>query len=348
MYFDQREFDLRGGSTMRVFLIAVLAVLAVLAGDFFYFSDQDISRATLEAKYATPPSQFVQLPDGARAHVRDRGPRNASVLVLVHGSQLSLFTWEPWASRLDNTFRVVTMDLPGHGLTGAVPSGDYTQKGMVEFVKAVADQLGLGQSSSAAIRWAAESRYASRRPIPTASHSSFCAHYPAFAGGPDLERPDCSQEHYHRCDHRSNLGFRAHGGHPRGHSCALQPTPEYLHQGSHRRGRGTDVDPVGRRGSWHPGGRRAWIRQSHLWLEAHYLPWYRPLSAGRNAGPVGSGCARVPVDDEQTVGSVEARLDAESLNQGLRPFNEYIDAVCSPTPCPAHTAIFMIRPYRQA
>ena len=37
------------------------------------------------------------------------------------------------------------MDMPGHGLTGAVPSGDYTQKGMVEFVRAVADQLGLGR-----------------------------------------------------------------------------------------------------------------------------------------------------------------------------------------------------------
>jgi len=130
---------------MRVFLISVVAVLAALLGTFFYFSDPDIPRATLEAKYATSPSQFVLLTDGARVHVRDRGPRNAPVLVLIHGNQLSLFTWEPWASRLDDTFRVVTMDLPGHGLTGAVPSGDYTQEGMVEFVKAVADQLGLGQ-----------------------------------------------------------------------------------------------------------------------------------------------------------------------------------------------------------
>ncbi len=129
---------------MRILLITVFAVLATLVGAFFYFSDPDIPRATLEAKYAVPPSQFVQLADGARAHVRDRGSRNAPVLVLVHGSQLSLFTWEPWASRLDDTFRVVTMDMPGHGLTGAVPSGDYSQKGMVEFVKAVADQLGLG------------------------------------------------------------------------------------------------------------------------------------------------------------------------------------------------------------
>jgi pimeloyl-ACP methyl ester carboxylesterase len=112
---------------------------------FFYFSDPDIPRATLELKYGAPPSQFVQLADGTRAHVRDRGPRNAPVLVLIHGNMVSLFTWEQWANRVDDTFRVVTMDLPGHGLTGAVPSGDYTQRGMVEFVRTVADRLGLGK-----------------------------------------------------------------------------------------------------------------------------------------------------------------------------------------------------------
>lgn len=130
---------------MRVFLITVLAVLVAAVGAFFYFSDPDIPRATLEAKYATPPSQFLRLADGTRVHVRDRGPRNAPVLVLIHGNMVSLFTWEAWASRLDDTFRVVTMDLPGHGLTGAVPSGDFTQKGMVEFLRTVAVQLGLGR-----------------------------------------------------------------------------------------------------------------------------------------------------------------------------------------------------------
>jgi hypothetical protein len=58
---------------MRFFLITVAAILAVSMGAFFYFSDPDIPRATLELKYATPPSQFVQLADGTRAHVRDRG-----------------------------------------------------------------------------------------------------------------------------------------------------------------------------------------------------------------------------------------------------------------------------------
>jgi pimeloyl-ACP methyl ester carboxylesterase len=128
---------------MRKFLVGVGIVVILLAAALWCFSEPDIPRATLEAKYATPPSQFVTLPDGARAHVRDRGPRDVQALVLIHGSNASLFTWEPWAKRLDDTFRVVTVDMPAHGLTGAVPNGDYSQEGMVKFVGEVAGALGL-------------------------------------------------------------------------------------------------------------------------------------------------------------------------------------------------------------
>ena len=128
---------------MKNFLIGLIVLVALIAGALWYFSTPDIPRSVLEAKYATPPSEFLNLPDGARAHVRDRGPKDAPVLVLVHGSNASLFTWEPWASRLDNTFRVISFDLPAHGLTGAVPDRDYTQEGMVKFTLEVADKLGL-------------------------------------------------------------------------------------------------------------------------------------------------------------------------------------------------------------
>src|SRR5215471_4961147 len=127
---------------MRRFLIGGGFLLFLLSA-FWYLSQPDIPRATLEAKYAVPPSQFLTLPNGTRAHVRDRGPRNGLALVLIHGSNASLYTWEPWAKRLSDMFRVITLDLPGHGLTGAVPNRDYTQEGMVKFVDEVAGILGL-------------------------------------------------------------------------------------------------------------------------------------------------------------------------------------------------------------
>ena len=125
------------------FIAGVVIVIVLIAGGLWFLSDPDIPRATLEAKYATPPSEFIMLPDGARAHVRDQGNKNGPVLVLVHGSNASLFTWEPWVKRLGNTFHIVSMDLPGHGLTGAVPNNDYSQEGMVKFVDEVADKLAL-------------------------------------------------------------------------------------------------------------------------------------------------------------------------------------------------------------
>lgn len=128
---------------MRNFLIGVVLGIALLVGASVYFSVPSIPRATLEAKYAVPPSKFVMLPDGARAHYRDQGPRNAQVLLLIHGSNSSLLTWEPWVKRLSDSFRIVTVDMPGHGLTGAVPNNDYSQDGMVRFTKEFADKIGL-------------------------------------------------------------------------------------------------------------------------------------------------------------------------------------------------------------
>lgn len=129
---------------MRVFLGILVAIAVILVGGYFYFSVPEIPRATLEAKYATPPSQFLALKDVPRVHYRDQGPKNAPVLVLVHGSNASLFTWEPWVARLGDTYRIVTIDMPAHGLTGAANDNDcYSNKGMADFVNAVADKIGL-------------------------------------------------------------------------------------------------------------------------------------------------------------------------------------------------------------
>jgi len=129
---------------MRVFLGILAVIAAVLVGGYFYLSTPEIPRSVLEAKYATPPSQFLDLKTIGRVHYRDQGPRTAPVLVLIHGSNASLFTWEPWVARLGDTFRVVTIDMSGHGLTGAVSDpAYYSSKGMAEFTDKVTTQIGL-------------------------------------------------------------------------------------------------------------------------------------------------------------------------------------------------------------
>lgn len=95
----------------------------------------DIPHDELAAKYATGASDFVELPSGARAHYRMQGNRSGQPILLLHGSNASLHTWEPWVTELSDQFFLVTVDLPGHGLTGPVPSDDYTYEGMVSFVR---------------------------------------------------------------------------------------------------------------------------------------------------------------------------------------------------------------------
>lgn len=151
---------------MRKVIIGVAVGIAVLAAAFWYVSTPDIPRSVLEKRYETGASQMTTLPDGARVNFRDQGPRDAPVLLLIHGSNASLFTWEPWVLRMNKTFRVVTVDMPGHGLTGAVPNGDYSLEGMVKFTDEFANRLGLqkfalgGNSMGGAIA----ARYAEEHP----------------------------------------------------------------------------------------------------------------------------------------------------------------------------------------
>lgn len=105
----------------------------------------DIPHDVLAAKYATGASDFIDLPSGARAHYRMQGNREGQTLVLLHGSNSSLHTWEPWVEILADMFFLVTVDLPGHGLTGPVPDDDYTYQGMVHFVKEFTGAVDLGK-----------------------------------------------------------------------------------------------------------------------------------------------------------------------------------------------------------
>ncbi len=125
---------------------AVLGVLVVIAAaGFFYLSEPDVPRDELIAKYGQSPSAFVTLPSGAVAHYRDQGRAEGAPLLLLHGSNASLHTWEPWAKILGDQFRIISVDLPGHGLTGRVPGDDYSQLGMTRFVSQFATAIGLSR-----------------------------------------------------------------------------------------------------------------------------------------------------------------------------------------------------------
>jgi pimeloyl-ACP methyl ester carboxylesterase len=121
-------------------LLALVAVLVVL---FLIFRTPDTDAAAMRAKYGAAPSQFVDVGDGLTVHLRDEGPKDAPAIILLHGSNADLHTWEPWAENLKADYRVIRFDQAGHGLTGPDPKGDYTRKNYVEHIRLVADKLGV-------------------------------------------------------------------------------------------------------------------------------------------------------------------------------------------------------------
>jgi pimeloyl-ACP methyl ester carboxylesterase len=120
-------------------LLGVIALIGVLLiiGAVIY---RDTPVAEVEAKWATPPSQFVEI-DGVRMHYRDEGA--GPVVVLLHANYSSLFMWEPWVVALRERYRVIRLDLPAHGLTGPEPSGNYTLERIQQLFEKFVDEKGL-------------------------------------------------------------------------------------------------------------------------------------------------------------------------------------------------------------
>ena len=142
-------------------LAGVLLLVAGSIGAAFIawrVPDQPVS--ALQARWAPPPSQFIAV-RGMQVHVRDEGPRDDAVpIVLLHGTGASLHTWDGWTRELTNERRVIRFDLPGFGLTGPAPDGIYTVESYVDTVLGVADTLGVqrfilaGNSLGGYVAWA--------------------------------------------------------------------------------------------------------------------------------------------------------------------------------------------------
>lgn len=134
---------MRAGKIAAGVLLALVAVTGVGVA-LSWAPDRPVE--TLTARWAPPPSQFVPL-QGMQVHLRDEGPRtDPQPIVLLHGTSASLHTWDGWADALKDQRRVIRMDLPGFGLTGPMPDGDYRLTRYVNFVIALLDQLGVQQA----------------------------------------------------------------------------------------------------------------------------------------------------------------------------------------------------------
>lgn len=151
---------------MKILKIALTMMIVVLIAAAAYLYKGDLSAEYVDKKYSNAESQFLTMTNGAKVHYRDEGDNSLPVIVLVHGSNASLHTWEPWVKILKADYRVISMDLPAHGLTGATPDKDYSSQAQINTVEAVVSHLNVdtfvlgGNSMGGGVTW----RYALQNP----------------------------------------------------------------------------------------------------------------------------------------------------------------------------------------
>lgn len=99
-------------------------------------------------------SRFVEA-GGLRWHVQELG--NGPVLILIHGTAAATHSWRGLLPILSKQYRVIAMDLPGHGFTQAPKTHAITLPGMASAIAAlmtelnVSPALAVGHSAGAAI-----------------------------------------------------------------------------------------------------------------------------------------------------------------------------------------------------
>jgi pimeloyl-ACP methyl ester carboxylesterase len=156
--FGGRDGDRDRGRWRRPLALGGVALAGVAGAGLAWAHHGDLSPAELEPRYANHEDDFVEVA-GMRVHYRDEGPRDAPVLVCLHGTFSSLHTWDGWVDQLAADHRIVRPDLPGHGLTGPHPEDRYGMADYVEFLAAFCDELGIdrvalaGNSRGGEIAW---------------------------------------------------------------------------------------------------------------------------------------------------------------------------------------------------
>lgn len=142
----------------RLFLF-ILIVLVIGSVSWLTMRRADIPFSVLENHYTSENSQFLTLEDGLKVHYRDEGNREGNAVILVHGFSASLHTWEPWVAGLKDDYRVISLDLPGHGLTRN-PSADkmnvpYFSEAVGELASKLnaEDYVIVGSSMGGATAW---------------------------------------------------------------------------------------------------------------------------------------------------------------------------------------------------
>lgn len=149
---------------VKIIISLILAIIILIATLVAFYWAPDRSVAELK-QWQFPNSEFIAI-QGMQAHVmqsdkcdvyRDSasidkglnaGRSLPEAIVFLHGTSASLHTWQGWTPALSDEYCVVSMDLPGFGLTGPYTdeSTKYSSANYAKFVIQVLNSLNLKQA----------------------------------------------------------------------------------------------------------------------------------------------------------------------------------------------------------
>jgi pimeloyl-ACP methyl ester carboxylesterase len=140
-------------SLLKFFVLFFGIILMLL----LIFRTPDVSVDSLKRQYTDSNSHFMSV-DGLEVHYKDEG--SGTPIILLHGTSASLHTWDGWTKELTiNNYRVIRMDLPAFGITGANKDNLYDLPSYSKFLTDFVNQLELdkfilaGNSLGGSISW---------------------------------------------------------------------------------------------------------------------------------------------------------------------------------------------------
>ena len=142
--------------------IAIVFVLFTFSALFFLNITRDIPLEDLKTEFKKENSRFVEV-DGIFVHYVDEG--EGIPIILLHGTGSSLHTWDLWAEKLKNKYRVLRITLPGFGLSGPRFDKKYKIKDYVNLLEKFVEKIGVekfhlvGNSLGGSIAWLYSSFY---------------------------------------------------------------------------------------------------------------------------------------------------------------------------------------------
>ena len=123
---------------------------------------KDIPLKDLKSEFKNESSRFAEV-DGILVHYTDEG--EGTPIILLHGTGASLHTWDLWAEKLKENYRVLRITLPGFGLSGPRLDKRYEIKDYVNLLDSFVELVGIekfylvGNSLGGSIAWLYTSFY---------------------------------------------------------------------------------------------------------------------------------------------------------------------------------------------